>query len=372
VLRRVETEKSTDITVHDAEGRVVIPGLVDAHTHLVFAGTRALEYEQKIRGASYLDILAKGGGILNSVERTRKATHSELLDSARKRARTMVAAGSTTIEVKSGYGLSLEAEVKMLEVVSQLNSALPVEFVPTLMSAHAVPSEYEGNSEKYVEYMLEHIIPEIARRRLAEFSDVFCEKGVFSVEQSRRILLESAKWGMRPKIHADEIVPLGGAELAAQVGAVSADHLVAPSDEGIVQLADSETVAVLLPATSLFLGLAKRAPAREMIRRGVAVALATDFNPGTSPVMSMQLVMSLACSYLRMTPQEALTAATINSAYAVGRGERAGALEKTRQADIVIMDAEDFREVPYFMGSNLACAVIKKGVIVARDGNALF
>lgn len=376
VIRRIELAEGPgalgDIVHYDAGGRCAVPGLCDAHTHLVFSGTRADEYEQRIRGASYLEILASGGGILSTVRKTREASELDLFCDARARARKMAGYGTTTIEVKSGYGLDLLNEAKSLRVIARLNRELPLDFVPTLMAAHAVPPEFAGNSEGFVEYLLETVIPEIGAMQLAEFADVFCEKGVFTPEQSRRILLRSLEAGLRPKIHADEIESSGGAELACAIGAVSAEHLVRVSPQGIHDLARSETVAVLLPATSVFLGLHRPAPARDMIDSGVAVALATDCNPGTSPVFSMQLVMSLACSYLRMTAAEALTAATLNAAFAIGRGQDTGSLHRGKKADIVIIDAQDYREIPYFMGSNLASAVIKDGTVIACDGRSMF
>ena len=356
----------------DAGGRVAVPGFVDPHTHLVFEGLRTLEFEQRIRGRDYLEILSSGGGILSTVEKTRKAPPERLFDNALGYARRMAAAGTILVEVKSGYGLDTENEVKILEVIRRLDSELDMDFVPTFMGAHAVPQEYAGEIERYVEYVVAEMLPFVAQRRLAEFCDVFCEKGVFSQEQSRRILSRALELGLRPKLHADELSSSGGAELASELGAVSCDHLVSVSQLGMERLAATRTVAVLLPGTSLFLGKRQPAPAREMISRGVPVALATDFNPGTSPVLSMQLVMSLACTYLRMTPAEALGAATLNAAFAAGRGSMVGAIVPGRRAAIVIANAEDYREIAYFMGSNLAWATLKDGRIIAREGRPTF
>jgi len=356
----------------DAGGRVAIPGLIDPHTHLIFEGLRTLEFEQRIQGRDYLEILASGGGILSTVEKTRKASPEKLYQNALGYARRMAAAGTTIVEVKSGYGLDTPAEVRMLEVVRRLGQELDMEFVPTFMGAHAVPQEFAGETERYVEYVLAEMLPIVAQRRLAEFCDVFCEKGVFTRDQSRQVLSGALALGLRPKLHADELSSTGGAELAAEIGAVSCDHLVSVSERGMELLAGSRTVGVLLPGTSLFLGKARPAPAREMIARGVPVSLATDFNPGTSPLLSMQLVMSLACSYLRMSPAEALSAATLNAAYAVARGSSVGALVPGRRADIVIINAEDYREIAYFVGSNLAWATLKKGLVIAREGTPTF
>jgi imidazolonepropionase len=370
VLR--QAEDAEDLELLEAGGRVAVPGLVDPHTHLVFEGLRTAEFEQRIQGRDYLEILSSGGGILSTVEKTRQASPERLYQNALGYARRMAAAGTTTVEVKSGYGLDVAGEVKILEVVRRLSRELPMWFVPTFMGAHAVPKEFAGETERYVEYVLAEMLLVVAQRRLAEFCDVFCEKGVFSPDQSRRILARASALGLRPKLHADELSSTGGAELAAELGAVSCDHLVAVSERGMELLGRTRTVAVLLPGTSLFLGKARPAPAREMIARGVPVSLATDFNPGTSPVLSMQLVMSLACAYLRMTPAEALSAATLNAAYAVSRGGQVGALAPGRRADILIANAEDYREIAYFVGQNLAWASLKEGVVIAKESTPMF
>ncbi len=353
-----------DTRVVNAGGKVVLPGLVDPHTHVVFAGSREYELEMRIEGRGYLEILAAGGGILDTVRATRKAGLEELIATAGKYLQEMLAQGTTTAEAKSGYGLSTEDEVKMLEAIRELNLVQPVELVPTFLGAHAIPAEYRTNPDGYVDLVVEEMLPVVARRGLAEFCDVFCEEGVFSVEQTRRILLKAKELGLRLKVHADEMAPLGGAELAAELGATSADHLMAVSDQGICDLARSDTVAVLLPATTFCLMGERYAPARRMIEQGVAVALATDFNPGSSPVNSLQVVMGLACRQLKMRPAEVITAVTINAAHAVGRAAAVGSLEVGKKADMVIFDAPNHLYLMYRFGTNLVETVIKNGKVV--------
>ncbi|KJS79137.1 MAG: imidazolonepropionase [Desulfotomaculum sp. BICA1-6] len=359
-----QVELTGDATVIDAGGRVVLPGLVDPHTHVVFAGSREHELEMKIAGMGYLEILAQGGGILDTVRATRAAGREELVAAGRKYLDQMLAQGTTTAEVKSGYGLTTEDEVKILEAVRELHNSHPVDLVPTFLGAHAIPIEYKANPDAFVRLVIEEMLPAVAREGLAEFCDVFCEAGVFTVEQSRQILLAARRLGMQPKLHADEIVSLGGAELAVELGAFSADHLMAVSAEGIRQLAESGTVAVILPATTFCLMGKQYAPARSMIEQGVAVALASDFNPGSSPVNSMQIVMGIACRQLKMMPAEVVSAVTINSAHALGRAARVGSLEVGKQADLVIFDALDYRYLMYRFGTNLAMTVIKSGKVV--------
>lgn len=359
VMEQVEAAEGA--TLIDAGGKVVLPGLVDPHTHLIFAGSREDEFEMKIRGAAYLDILAKGGGILSTVRSTRAAGEAELVRVGKKYLAEMLSQGTTTAEVKSGYGLNLSDELKQLRAIRTLQKTQPVELVPTFLGAHAIPEEYRGNPDAFVELVIREMLPAVERAGLAECCDVFCEEGVFTVEQSRRILQAARTLGFKLKLHADEIVPLGGAELAAELEALSADHLVAITGKGIEKLAASKTVAVLLPATTFCLMGTKYAPAREMIAAGVAVALAGDFNPGSSPVNSLPVVMGIACRQLKMTPAEAISAVTINAAHAIGRASELGSIEVGKKADLVIFDAADYRSIAYRFGTNLVEKVIKSG-----------
>ncbi|HOA35077.1 MAG TPA: imidazolonepropionase [Bacillota bacterium] len=363
VMKQVEL--TGDAMLIDAGGKVVLPGLVDPHTHLVFAGSREDEFEMKIKGAAYLDILARGGGILSTVRSTRAAGEDELIRIGEKYLAEMLSQGTTTAEVKSGYGLTVADELKQLRAIRSLQKMQPVELVPTFLGAHAIPEEYKGKPDAFVELVIGEMLPAVACSGLAECCDVFCEEGVFSVEQSRRVLEAARKLGFALKLHADEIVPLGGAELAVELGALSADHLVAVTPRGIERLAASNTVAVLLPATTFCLMGSKYAPAREMIAAGVAVALAGDFNPGSSPVNSLPVVMGIACRQLKMTPAEAISAVTINAAHAIGRASELGSIEVGKKADLVIFDAADYRSIAYRFGTNLVDKVIKAGRLVA-------
>ncbi|REE89030.1 imidazolonepropionase [Paenibacillus taihuensis] len=352
-----------------AEGRLVVPGFVDPHTHLVHGGSREHELSLKRSGVPYLDILAQGGGILSTVRATRAASEQELLAKARKSLDIMLLNGVTTVEAKSGYGLSLEYELKQLRVAKQLDAEHPVDLVTTFMGAHAVPPEYKGRTDEYVELIVSSMLPEVSRQGLAECCDVFCEEGVFSVPQSRRILQEAARYGLRAKIHADEIVPLGGAELAGEIGAISAEHLLAASDQGLCSLAASGVIPVLLPGTSFNLGLKQHARAREMIDiHQLPVALSTDYNPGSCPTESLQLIMMLASLNLRMTPEEILTACTINAAAAIGRADAIGSIEARKRADVTILDAPNLAYLPYHFGINHTFGVIKSGSIVVWEG----
>lgn len=362
VLAQVEV--LPDAQVLDAKGHVVLPCFADPHTHLVWAGSREDEFVRRLQGADYLEILKAGGGILNTVRATRNATTAELTEVTRRRLDSLLAAGVGTVEIKSGYGLDLETEIKQLQVARQLAGNHPVDVVSTFLGAHAFPPEYNDDREGYVRLVIDEMIPKIASLGLAEFCDVFCEDHVFTIEQSRRILEAGKKHGLLPKIHADEIVSTGGAELAAVVGAVSADHLLMASPEGIRAMAKAGTIAVLLPGTAFFLMKNSYAPAREMIDAGVPVALSTDCNPGSSPTTAMHLIIALACLQMKMSPEEALTAATINGAYALGRGDRVGSLEPGKQADMIITTAKDYREIPYHYGVNPVHKVIKKGKLV--------
>ena len=356
----------TDARRLDAEGRLVTPGLVDAHTHLVFGGWRQNELGLKLHGAGYLDILAAGGGILSTVKATRAATEDELFDKARAALDEMLALGVTTAEAKSGYGLDLETELKQLRVTRRLNREHPMDLVSTFLGAHALPPEYKDDREGYLRLLCDTVIPRVAAEGLAEYCDVFCETGVFTAGESRRILEAGLRYGLLPKIHADEIDPIGGSRLAGELRAVSAEHLIVCPEEGIRALAQGGVIACCLPATSFYLGSAF-APVRAMIEAGVPVALASDFNPGSCPSLNLQLVMNLACLRYKMTPEETLTAVTLNGAAAIGRAGVLGSLEQGKQADLVIWETPDLDYLCYRMGSNLAGLVLKKGQIVKRE-----
>jgi imidazolonepropionase len=356
----------------DARGGTVTPGLVDPHTHLLFAGTREEELELRQRGAGYMEILAAGGGILSTVEATRAASTEELTAHGRRWLDEMLSHGTTTVEAKSGYGLDLPTELRLLEIAHALGREGPVDVVPTYLGAHAVPPEFRNRPdgrEAYVRHVLDEQLPGVAAQGRARFCDVFCEDGAFSVDQSRRILEAARALGMLPRLHADELVPSGGAELAAEIGAVSADHLATPSPAGVDALAAAAgegrpVVATLLPATTWFLMKERHAPARTFIERGIPVALGTDFNPGTSPTPSLPLAMTAACLNLRMTPDEALVAVTVNAAHAVGLGEEVGSLDGGRAADLVVWDVPTSRQIPYWPGANLVRTVVKRGRVV--------
>ena len=339
----------------DASGKVVLPGFVDSHTHAVFARTRADEFEWRIQGTSYMDILARGGGILSSVKAAREAPKLGVQFADR-----FLEFGTTTIEAKSGYGLNLQTEIRMLE---SMRLADRLEVVPTYLGAHAVPLEFRDNRAAFVDQVIEDM-KTIGARRLAEFCDVFVEPGVFTPDEARRIFAAARSLGMAIKVHADEFQSSGGAALAVEVGAASADHLGAITEADISRIAASDVVATLLPATLFILGDNHYAPARKLIGSGAAVALATDFNPGTSPTLNMQFVLSLACTQMKMTPAEAIVAATMNGACAVRREQRAGSIEPGKQADIAIYDLSDYREIPYFAAVNFCIATFKKGELV--------
>ena len=344
----------------DAEDRLVTPGLVDAHTHLVFGGWRQNELGLKMHGVSYLEILANGGGILSTVENTREASLEELMDKAEKALDEMLNFGTTTCEAKSGYGLNLEHELKQLKVVRELNRRHPIDLISTFLGAHAIPVDYKNEREEFIRQICEDMIPIIAEEKLAQFCDVFCETGVFTVEEARRILETGKKYGLIPKIHADEIETIGGSQLAGNIGAISAEHLIVCPLEGIEQMAKGRTIACLLPATSFYLG-ANYAPAREMIQRGVPVAMATDFNPGSCPCLNLQLVINLGCLKYRMTPEEVLTAVTLNAAAAIGVADRIGTIEIGKKGDLIIWEAPDLDYICYRLGSNLVRNVVKAG-----------
>jgi imidazolonepropionase len=367
ILRDRWGDQPWNATVLDAKRRVVMPGLVDPHTHLVFAGSREYELEMRLNGATYMEILQAGGGILSTTQATRAATEEELRQESTTRLDQFLLHGVTTVEAKSGYGLATEEELKQLRVARRLNETHPVDVVSTFMGAHAIPSEYKTDPDAYVDLVVKEMIPRVAEEGLAEFCDVFCEAGVFSVEQSERILRTGAEYGLAPKIHADEIEPLGGAELAARLGAISADHLLKASDAGIRAMAEAGVVAVLLPGTAFFL-MAPFARARDIIEAGVPVALSTDRNPGSSPTESMPIIMNLACLHMNMTPAEVITASTINAAHAIGRGREIGSLEVGKQADLLIMDAPNVPYLQYHFGVNPVDVVVKKGKVAAAGG----
>ncbi|MCE5188808.1 MAG: imidazolonepropionase [Eubacteriales bacterium] len=347
----------------DAGGAFATPGWVDAHTHLVFGGWRQHEIPLKLKGAGYLEILQSGGGILDTVRRTRALSEDELFSRASAFLNEQLYLGVTTAEIKSGYGLDLENELKQLRVIRRLNREHAMDVVPTCMAAHAVPPEFAGRADDYVDCVCNEILPRVAEERLAQFCDVFCETGVFSVAQSRRILETARSLGLGRKIHADEIDSLGGAQLAGEVCAVSAEHLIATSDAGICALANGGVTACLLPQTSLYLNK-PYARAREMIAAQVPVAIASDFNPGSSPSLNLQFSATLAYLRYRMTPEEILTAVTLNAACAIGLGERIGSVEAGKQADLTLWNADGMELLCYRMGSNLVKAVVKRGTVV--------
>lgn len=345
----------------DAAGKVVMPGFVDSHTHLAFAGDRAGEFEQRVKGATYLEIMAAGGGIMSTVRATRAASVEQLVEESRARLDRMLAHGTTTAEAKSGYGLDTESELKMLEAIRRLDAEHAVDLVSTFLGAHAVPTEYQGRTEEYVDLVVEEMLPRAAKNASSLFCDVFCDEGAFTLEQSRRVLEAAQALGLGLKIHADEFRPLGGTKLAVELGAISADHLVCTPDDEIELLAASGTIAVALPGTSFGLGHHEYTPARRIIDSGGALALATDLNPGTCWCESMQLIMALACRFMKMTPAEAIVAATINAAHAVGLGHRVGSLEVGKKADVLVLDVPDYRHLPYRFGVNLVDEVVKGG-----------
>lgn len=356
-------ERLNDVEVVDVSNHLVTPGLVDPHTHVVYGGSREREFEMRLEGATYMDIMNAGGGIHATTRMTREASEDELLEQTTRRLNSFLAHGVTTVEGKSGYGMNLETELKQLRVMKKLQEQHMIDLVPTFMGAHAVPPEYKGREDEFVDHLINDMLPVIAEEKLAEFNDVFCEKGVFTPEQSERILEAGKRYGLIPKIHADEIESYGGAELAAKIGSISAEHLLKASEAGIKAMAKSGTIACLLPATALYLR-EEAAEGRRMIDEGVAVAISTDCNPGSSPTTSMPLVMNLACISMHLTPAEALTAATYNAACAINRQEKIGSLEVGKQADIVLWNVKSYQELQYLFGVNHVKSVWKKGVKV--------
>jgi imidazolonepropionase len=367
---RAEVEKLPEARAAerlDLGGRVALPGFVDSHTHLVHAASRAEEYEMKIAGASYEEIARKGGGILNSVRNLRSATAEALKKRALSALRQFAAHGTTTVEAKSGYGLDVSSELKILKLHKELEAEQPLEIVSTFLGAHVVPEEYRGKAggaERYIKLLEENVLPEIGEKRLAEFCDVFCDRGAFTVQQAKCVLQAGRQWGLAPRIHAEQLSRTGAVRLAILLRAASCDHLECVNKSDIQALGKSETVATLLPGCDFHLGLKKYAPARALIEARAIVALATDYNPGTSPTLSMAMVLSLACTQLRMSPAEAIAAATINAAYALGREKRVGSLEVNKQADIAVFDVADYREIPYYFGVNHCWMTLKRGRVV--------
>ena len=360
------TPEPSDLTVIDAEGKLVTPGLVDAHTHLVFGGFRQNELGLKLHGATYLDILAAGGGILSTVKATRASSEEELYAKAMGDLDEMLSLGVTSAEAKSGYGLDRETELKQLKVIRRVGEDHVMDVRSTFLGAHALPEDYKDDRDAFVDFICYEMIPEVAEAGLADYCDVFCEKGVFTAEESRRILETGIKFGLPAKIHADELEAIGGSELCADIKAISAEHLIVCQPSGIEGLAKGGTIACLLPATSFYLG-ATYAPARDFIEAGVPVACATDYNPGSCPSLNIQFVMNLACLKYRLTPEEMLTAVTLNAAAAIGLSEETGSVEPGKQADLVIWDAPDLDYLGYRLGSNLAAIVIKNGKIARRN-----
>jgi len=347
----------------DAGGRVVMPGFVDPHTHVIFAGDRANEFERRIAGATYMEIMNAGGGIMSTVRATRAASLAELVEQTRARLDRMLAQGTTTAEAKTGYGLETTAELKMLAAIARLDAEHSIDLVPTFLGAHAIPAEYKGRETEYTDLVANEMLP-AAKAHHSQFVDVFCEDGAFTLAQSRRILEKAKELGFALKIHVDEFEPLGGTRLGVELGAVSVDHVVTTPIEEIELLGKSSTIAVSLPGTPFGLAHRDYTPAKAILAVGGALALATDLNPGTTWNESMQFIVALACRYLKLTQAQALAAATINAAYAIGRGESIGSLEIGKQADVLIMDISDYRSIGYRYGTNLVRSVIKRGQIV--------
>ncbi|MBP7020965.1 MAG: imidazolonepropionase [Planctomycetes bacterium] len=352
----------------DAKGCLVTPGFVDPHTHPVFAGSRENEFAMRVAGKTYLEIAEAGGGIRNSVKRFQQSSKEELRPVVLGYLNRFLKLGTTTIEAKSGYGLSTAAELLSLELLEELKEEVALDIIPTFLGAHDIPAEFRENPKEYVRILQEEMIPAVAERKLAKYCDIFCEKGVFELEDSRKILETAREYGFLLKLHADELSPLGGAELAASLKAVSADHLVAISDQGIKDMAEAGVVAVLLPATTFFLGSCKYAPARKMVEAGVPVALATDFNPGSCMTQSMPLVLTIACLYLRLSIEEVFVATTINSACAIGMEKEVGSLMVGKKADFVLWNASHYSYLPYHFGDNLVRIVVKAGKVVVDNG----
>ncbi|HMZ20821.1 MAG TPA: imidazolonepropionase [Blastocatellia bacterium] len=358
---QIEPLLAAECEIIDAANCIVLPGFVDAHTHPVFGGNRADEFELRASGATYQQIAAAGGGIRSTVRKTREAGEDELVAVGKRYAEWFLRCGTTTVEAKSGYGLTTADELKMLRVIRRLNDETPLRYVPTFLGAHIVPDEFKENRAGYVDLIVEEMLPRVAAERLAEFCDVFCEAGAFTVEESRRILLAAKQFGLKLRVHADQLSRGGGAALAAELGAATADHLEQLDESQISNLKSGQVQPVLLPCSVLMIGSQTYANARAMIEAGLAVVLATDFNPGSSPVASMLLAMTLACTQMKMTPAEALTAATVNAAYSLRLGDEIGSLGAGKRADFVIHDCRDYRELAYFAGLEHPRAVYANG-----------
>lgn len=352
----------------DATGKTLMPGLVDPHTHVVYGGSREEEFNRRLNGASYMEIMGKGGGIYATVKKTRAASEEELFQESMARLDLFLLHGVTTVEAKSGYGLEhWETEYKQLKVAKSLDEVHPVDLVSTFMAAHAVPPQFKDNPDRFIEIVVEEMLPKVAREGLAQFQDVFCEKGVFSPEHAEQLLVAGKKLGLIPKLHADEIEPYGGAELATRIGAKSADHLLKASEKGIRMMAEAGTIAVLLPGTAFFL-MTEPSNGRKIIDFGVPVAISTDCNPGSSPTCSMPLMMNLACLKMGLSPAETISAATINGAHAINRGRDIGSIEVGKKADLVICNVRNHLQLQYYFGMNHTDTVIKNGQVVVEGG----
>jgi len=361
-LKNAGTDQS-GFDIIDARGKAVLPGFVDSHTHLVFGGYRAEEFSWRLRGDSYMQIMQRGGGIVSTVEATRQASAEELLKAGIKRLNSMLSFGVTTVEGKSGYGLNCETEIKQLDVMARLDQVHYLDVVPTFLGAHAVPPDYKGKQDAFIDFLISDVLPRVTEQQLAEFCDVFCEKDVFSIDQSRRLLTRAKELGLKLKLHADEIVRLGGAELAAELGAVSADHLLQASDRGIKDMAAAGVVATLLPATAFSLK-ETYADARKMIDADCAVALATDFNPGSCFTESIPLVFALATLYMKMSTEEAISALTINGAAALDRADQIGSIDAGKKGDVIVLEFPSYTYIPYHLAVSTVEKVIKQGNLV--------
>ena len=357
-------EENKDYLTIDCKGKMVTSGFVDPHTHPVFYNKRDSEYKMRLGGSSYEEIAKYGGGILSSVNGVRKASEDELVERLESRLDRFIENGTTTIEAKSGYGLNIESELKSLSVIDKLNRTHAIDMVPTFMGAHAFPNEFKNDHQGYVELICKEMIPAVSEQGIAKFNDVFCEKNYFSINESRQILESGIQYGLKPRMHADEFVDSGAAELAGKIGALSADHLMAVSDQGIKALAENNVIATLLPGTTFFLGKNNYAPARKLIDAGITIALATDFNPGSSHIQSMPFIISLACLFLGLTVEEAFTAATYNAAKTLGLHNEIGSVELGKKADLIIWDLDSLIDIPYYISNHPIQKVLKNGEVV--------